>query len=275
MSRTLQLFARHAHTSAPTPAVAGLRCALALALLATGSPAAWAASAAVAAPPTELVYQGHFSRESIDALKAQHAAMVPRPQWLVVDSGGGDVMLGMELGELVAELGLGVRVRHVCMSSCANYVFVAGRQRHIEPGAVVAWHGSALQANFMDPTQLENDFRAMVATQTALSEEERAKLLAEILPQVPALIAGVRKRQRALFQRAGVDECITVIGQITGKAQNFWFLSLADMARFGLRDVQAQADYLATDVSALQAKTSVVPLVLNDADLARCADLPR
>jgi hypothetical protein len=233
---------------------------------------------ALAAAPVdgpELIFQGHFSREGLDALKARHAALSPTPQWLVVDSGGGDAMLGMELGEWVAEQGLGVRVRHVCMSACANYVFVAARRRHIEPGAVVAWHGSAVQATFMDPVHMENEFRAMVAEQAQMSAAERAAMLAELLPQVPTLIAGVRSRQRALFARAGVDECITVIGQITGKAQEFWFLSVADMARFGLRDVQAQADYLRTDVSALQARAPVQPLVLDEADLARCAELPR
>lgn len=245
-----------------------------LMLLAAHTPLLPFARAGAATSQDELVYQGHFTREGIDALKARHAAMSPPPQWLVVDSGGGDVMLGMELGEWVAERGLGVRVRHVCMSSCANYVFVAASQRHIEAGAVVAWHGSALQANFMDPVQMEKGFRDMVAAQTALSADERAKMLAEILPQVPALIAGVRHRQRALFARAGVSECVTVIGQITGKARDFWFLSLADMARFGLRDVQAQPDYLRTDVSALQARAPVQALVLDEADLARCAQLP-
>lgn len=61
---------------------------------------------------------------------------------LVITSNGGEVEAGIALGEWVFEHQLDVEIESYCLSSCANYVFPAGRNKFIREGAVVAWHGN-------------------------------------------------------------------------------------------------------------------------------------
>src|SRR4051812_34885941 len=69
---------------------------------------------------------------------------------LQITSGGGSVDAGIKVGNLVFDKGLDVIVAKSCLSSCANYVFTAGRRKQILPGAIVAWHGSVLQKDFRE-----------------------------------------------------------------------------------------------------------------------------
>ena len=73
-----------------------------------------------------LVYQGEISKQNnLDAFTFYQDASV-KPSVLVITSGGGNIDLGMDLGEFVLEHNLDVRVDTFCFSSCANYVFTAG-----------------------------------------------------------------------------------------------------------------------------------------------------
>ncbi|MFC4728190.1 hypothetical protein [Coralloluteibacterium thermophilus] len=142
---------------------------------------------------------------------------------LAIASGGGSIEIGMLLGALVRDHGLDVRILAPgCYSSCANYVFPAGRRKTIDPGAVVAWHGSAIQERWDVPDE----------------HEEALELY----------LAEARARQAAFFRSIGVDEQVTVIGQQLGCACT-WFLTAEDMARFGIRDVEVPPGYAATQVA--------------------------
>ena len=66
-----------------------------------------------------------------------YAKATPRPRLLKVTSSGGDITLGMELGEWVFRNGLDVEVVDHCFSSCANYVFTAGKAKYLNPDAVL------------------------------------------------------------------------------------------------------------------------------------------
>jgi hypothetical protein len=99
-----------------------------------------------------------------------------------------------------------------CVSSCANYVFPAGRRKWILPGSVVAWHGSVTGANAEDAPRA---FR------------ERA----------PAYLAAMRAKQDAFYERIGVSECITRFAHVALGVRGFFSMSIDDMERFGIRDI--------------------------------------
>lgn len=158
---------------------------------------------------------------------------------LVIDSGGGDVNLGMDLAGLVLENSLDVVVENVCGSSCANYVFPAGKTKHINPNAVVVWHGSAIQEGLENPPGLENlEFSAGKKPSIAVQR----RLLEEAIEGHAKYIADIKLRQASFYARLGVDERVTVIGQQLKAAQE-WTLTPEDMAYFGIGNVTAPADY--------------------------------
>jgi hypothetical protein len=60
---------------------------------------------------------------------------------LVVDSGGGEVGSAMNIGDLIVKNKANIVVSGKCMSSCANYWFVAANNKIIMQDSFVAWHG--------------------------------------------------------------------------------------------------------------------------------------
>jgi hypothetical protein len=188
-----------------------------------------AASAASEKPPFSIqrandvvAYDGELLAEGLAALvRDEHGLRI-----LMIRSGGGSIEVGMDFGEWVLARGLAVVVQDYCLSSCANYVFVAGHSKAVLRGGVVAWHGSARQADV--EAQIE---RAIAAR--ALSKEDAAAERAKAF----AFRDRVRARQDAFFQRVAVDECVTRIGNVRLGARGLFSMSVRDMKRFGIDGV--------------------------------------
>jgi hypothetical protein len=202
-----------------------LRASLLLVAVSCGSPSTHARELPTLDDPSaphvsrtagRLDYSGEMTAEGIAQLMAADA---PSVHILGIRSQGGDVEVGMKLGEWVRERGLDVEVVDYCVSSCANYVFTAGRTRILAPGAVVAWHGDAHQLDF--PSQIAK------LGLPAAEEHRRLDHLRE-----------VRAREDAFFAAIGVDECLCRIGNESLGASNLFTMSAEDMERFGLGNVE-------------------------------------
>ena len=66
-----------------------------------------------------------------------------------INSGGGITDHGIRIGEWILDHELDVIVDELCFSSCANYIFTAGKNKIIEKDAIVGWHGSEQQNPFI------------------------------------------------------------------------------------------------------------------------------
>lgn len=159
-----------------------------------------------------IVYTGPLS----DAANQQVAALLDaRTATLRISSRGGEILLGMDLGELVFSHRLDVEVAEHCLSSCANYVFPAGRMKILGRHSQLGWHGGALQPMRFDDAR----------TQAAYEQ----------------YIGAARQREQAFFERIGVSPLSTVYGQREEfEAQRHcvgWDYSPAAMAALGMRDV--------------------------------------
>lgn len=135
---------------------------------------------------------------------------------LVITSGGGLVGPALDMAEAVFDRGLDVEVSSLCLSSCANYVFPAGRRKRIARLGVVAWHGNM----------------AHVLYRAAHGEAQWDD----------ASMASARRlagREAAFYARIGVDGFVAWIGKIAPYGiDEMYFLSVPDMARFGIREVE-------------------------------------
>lgn len=174
-----------------------------------------------------IIYRGLMINDAVEEvaeLLRKHGDSI---NWLAIESPGGDVMIGMDLGELVFEHVLDVKVINTgCHSSCANYVFTAGRRKVIAEGATVTWHGSALQRSLNMATRVQRRAR----------------------PSPRRMLNQIKERQKAFFERIGVDARITIVGQDLN-CRCIWALSVEDMARFGLDGVEVPDNYSETVAS--------------------------
>lgn len=189
-------------------------------------------SAVIAVRGTELVYDGPLTKENNARLFAAAAAVAVPPRALVITSTGGDVEAGMELGTWVFERKLDVHVPEYCISSCASYVFTAGKRKNVGPTALLIWHGGTTQEGLGGGSPCEH----LETPDIPCDEQALGKLLADTL-------ARVRKLEVDFFARIGVDQDITVLGQRPGYdcRQGYeyvgWYYSIDDMEKLGVTDV--------------------------------------
>ncbi len=153
---------------------------------------------------------------------------------LKINSGGGSITVGMDIAQWILVRGLAVYVDQYCYSSCANYIFIAGRQRRLSPDAVIGWHGGTRQwqsAEAMCQKFADSDGVGSSAHKTCMAFAHRE-----------------RAREEQFFELAGVDQRITTLGFTEGagyppRSTDFaWTYTLEDMARLGLDNIHVDGN---------------------------------
>lgn len=158
---------------------------------------------------------------------------------LRVNSSGGDVEAAIKLARWIYNNKVDIEVIEYCLSSCANYLFTAAFHKTILPGAIVAWHGNY---HHLKQTGL---WRDDIQTRMKRTGESRVQARTHVLQQVNHLV----KLEQSFFKEIGVDEKVCWIGKIPPyNVKNYYFLSVSDMHRFGVRNVILTKNYEKTNV---------------------------
>ncbi|MCB2215783.1 MAG: hypothetical protein KQH59_06925 [Desulfobulbaceae bacterium] len=187
---------------------------------------------------TTLYFTGKIEQHTADDLFEQIKGKSIRK--LVVSSSGGEVMAAMDIGLWMFENSIDIEIDRMCFSSCANYLFTAANHKTIPPGSVVAWHGDLRQLD-VTPEVLAEKIREV-------AEESSAEAVGHLVESMLIYHQDGIRKQDAFFEVIGVNPDICSIGVKYG-AEDFFILSVADMASFGVDDIAAAADYLQTDLS--------------------------
>jgi len=186
-----------------------------------------------------VYYTGNMSEASgrvfDNAIKGIRPGQVTR---MVIRSGGGDTVAGRRVGRWVQQMGIVVEVDLICFSSCANYVFPAGRARVIRADAFVGWHGN------------DRQFSVIAArTGVPISEQIRRKAPPDApKDQVDAWVrdamevSATNQKDEALFYaQLGLKDTFAVcaVGDDVEERFGFagrkgWGFSVEDMIAFGL-----------------------------------------
>ena len=197
-------------------------------------------AAADGAKGATIAFTGYIDADTVTAFIAKHRAETV--ERIVVESEGGDVREALVLANWIVDRGLDVEVRKVCASSCANYLFAAGRRKIIEDGGIVIWHGSILQKSFrVRGDDCERRINELQHAGGELADRYLEALDFEL--QHCAYLASTVARQAAFFARVDVDEYVTRMGQEPHDFKAIWNVPVAVMSRMGLRDVEAPAGY--------------------------------
>jgi hypothetical protein len=73
--------------------------------------------------------------------------------FVVTASGGGDGEAALAIGTLLHRHNWDVEVVGTCASSCANFIFPAGKTKYLRRHALILFHGGPYQANLMEMAQ--------------------------------------------------------------------------------------------------------------------------
>lgn len=154
-----------------------------------------------------------------------------------ITSGGGYVASGLDIAFLMLENGIEIEVEGYCVSSCANYLFIAGADRIIRENSAVIWHGNTLQLDVREFFQCGQMVSALDGEQ--LTEADVAEMTT---PEALAERARLVEREQVFFSAAGVDEFIARVGQEPVFHGNFT-MAVEGMELFGLTNVSAPPGY--------------------------------
>lgn len=186
-----------------------------------------------------VTYTGNFSKASTAAFDAAVAG-ITRGQVtrMVISSGGGDTVEGRHVGRWVRDMGLVVEVDVICFSSCADYIFPAGRARVIRADAFVGWHGNERQFHLLAARKgvsLEDQLAQYVPKDA--SPEQRATFFRDFAETTKVTL----KDEADFYAKLGLNDAFAVcaVGDILEKRPGYaeqigWGFSLADMARLGM-----------------------------------------
>lgn len=196
-----------------------------------------------------IEYQGLITSEANDGVFELYQEASPKPTTILIESHGGAAGAAMQLGMWMLDHELDVRVDTFCYSSCANYVFLAGRNKFLAPHASIMWHGGVTQP--INRADLEHLLDDMLG---ALDDEARVAVLAErprerLLEQMEASKLELIARETRFFERIGVDQRITVLGHLFEREllaadhdYSGWDLALEDLDKLGVHHIRVTGD---------------------------------
>jgi hypothetical protein len=92
-----------------------------------------------------IQYFGPIDSARVDKFKGLY-----RPgDRLLINSNGGSIYAGIDMGTFIHQKKMTVEVADFCISSCANYVFLAGETKVLNRNSLVIFHGGPKQTNFL------------------------------------------------------------------------------------------------------------------------------
>lgn len=138
-----------------------------------------------------------------------------------LSSEGGVTESALEIAEEIQRKQLEIQVLDLCISSCANYLFVAGAKRTVFPKAVVGWHGG----HSFKP------FRPNVDSPNRLVEKEAILLREQLL----------YARSRVSLDLIIYSGLLTLGKNVDGTMQReytIWSPSAQELERLGIIDLK-------------------------------------
>ena len=214
-------------------------------------------SATITVEGSTILFEGGFGpqtdRDFFDAVNGKEDQITT----IRINSGGGITDEAMKIGLWIFDHELDVIVDEICFSSCANYIFTAGKNKIIEKDAIVGWHGSEQQDNF-------------IAAGYGISLEELYRRNYDELKQWGEIPSGESKEEfiehmmmtddfggvdePTFLDKIGVNLLLMVYGFLSDHFDYYfsddthfrgWTFSIEDMAKFGVENVtyQGEGDY--------------------------------
>ena len=160
----------------------------------------------------------------------------------------------MKIGLWIFEHEIDVIVDEICFSSCANYIFTAGKNKIIQKDAIVGWHGSEQQDPFiaagygitMEELHRRNYEEIEDHGESSAPRESKEEYVAMMLA-----MDDYDGEETAFLEKIGVHLYLMVYGVLPEQFDYYmneqtefggWTFSIEDMAKFGVHNVTYEGD---------------------------------
>jgi hypothetical protein len=140
-------------------------------------------------------FDGKIALDTVAPLLDWLAREAPAGTALVIRSPGGDVKAGLSIGRRVLAARIKVYARDLCASSCANYVFMLGREPEALPDTLILYHGGVSQPLITEAAEMIKD--QLGSARPQIVDREVARMTSEMEQQL--------LQQRNLYGDAGLQ----------------------------------------------------------------------
>ena len=145
---------------------------------------------------------------NVDEFIEKYQSSAHKPKLLVIKSAGGDILAGIKLGRWVYQNQLDVKVNKYCLSSCANYVFPAGKNKILTQYALLAWHGGGQSKSLQNMAAFDKKMAKLFIKNNITDQQKQSELYQQQLQIREKLL----KEEAQFYQDIGVNPVITTIG---------------------------------------------------------------
>lgn len=201
--------------------------------------------------------------EARDCLVRSAAA---KKTFVVKESGGGDGAAALALGILIHRHKWDVEVVDLCASSCANFIFPAGRTKYLNRHSMLLFHGGPYQENFMemgekfDRESMTNGAPVQAVTLGQVNKEgtltftpDRSKAQQEVLEFLSMtniasavdMVGKLRSASDQFYQELGTNPLLSTYGQVgayepTYKSYKYggFIYRLDSLRRLGMANIE-------------------------------------
>ncbi|MCH1929932.1 hypothetical protein L9G16_07045 [Shewanella sp. A25] len=177
-----------------------------------------------------IYFEGFIQPGDFDRILALN---ISEPKKLVITSSGGDIEEGIKIGEWIYNNKMDVEVLKGCMSSCANYIFPAGKAKLIHKDSILVWHGGVQQPGLRE----EADKVGELAKWTKLAEQE-SELFEVIGVNASLTTCGYfgTKMESVLSTRTNAS-LGTFVEYLSGNLPVGFDYSVTDLSKFGVSNI--------------------------------------
>jgi hypothetical protein len=206
------------------------------------------------------------SHTFIEARQCLVRSTAAKKTFVVKASGGGDAFAALALGMLIHQQGWDVEVVDYCASSCAIFIFPAGKTKYLHRHSMLLFHGGPYQRNLLDMAEA---FDQAAKTKGAPAESVtlgrvnqegtfsftpgKSKAHQEVIeflsmtsdPTAAQLLAEMRSASDQFYGALGVNPLLSTHGQVgayellykSDKYGGFTY-PLESLRRLGIRNIE-------------------------------------
>ncbi|NQY53292.1 MAG: hypothetical protein HRT42_06920 [Campylobacteraceae bacterium] len=188
----------------------------------------------------EIHYNGDLSFKANSKVFELYKNNLKTIKYLSITSKGGEVNNGLDLADFILKNKLSVKVLDYCLSSCANYVFPAGKNKVLGNRALIGFHGGANSREFtakdIDETFVEEIIKSSLANNIKISKKEAKEQFLSYMNQTS-------KREQEFFFKINVNKKLSTLGQnkkylyLEKEGFNAWYYSIKTMQKLGLENI--------------------------------------
>lgn len=195
---------------------------------------------------TKIRWAGPIQGDSLDKLKRVAGERPGSLSTLSINSGGGEAPAAIAMADWLKQHDVTLLIRDVCISSCANYLVAAAPRVIVASGAVLGWHGGALQTEWEVPQGIAEEHMHLMRESLSDWCSKEAAFFADISPRREVTILG---------QLPHLSEQVNTIA---------WTYTLDDLKRLGWGHVHSEDKELATENATTGLKVSQLTLSPSD-----------